>query len=158
MTPKQYMAEMVLPTLEEYVAETSSRRRAYLACIVTYHMVDYLKAAGIKDPEADMRANCEAAWRLVKGVANGSKHQQSTKQRNQMPFLAGSDQYRPPAVVGELECGFSELGDHEGSIMVPTDDDFLWEEVLRCLRTVVRHYKLIYGHQHFDASTLHYVP
>lgn len=66
MTPQQYMTEIVLPTLEEYVADTSSRRKAYLACMVTYHMADYLKAAGVRDPQADMIGSCEGAWRVVK--------------------------------------------------------------------------------------------
>lgn len=150
MTPQQYMAEIVLPTVEDYVADTSSRRRAYLACIVTYHMEDYLKAAGVIDPHAAMMARCDGAWMVVKGVANGSKHRHGTKGKDQVVFLAGSDQYRPPAVAGELECGFSIIGDYEGSIVVPTDDEGLWADVLPCLRTIIRQFRLLYGGDYLE--------
>ncbi len=43
MPPCQYMGEIVLPTLREYEETTNSRRRAYLACIVVFHLRDYLK-------------------------------------------------------------------------------------------------------------------
>jgi hypothetical protein len=43
MTPRQYRGEIVLPTLHEYEETTNSRRRAYLACIVVFHLRDYLK-------------------------------------------------------------------------------------------------------------------
>jgi hypothetical protein len=38
-----YLDEMVQPTLEDFEAKPTSRRRAFLACVVIAHAVDYLE-------------------------------------------------------------------------------------------------------------------
>lgn len=149
MTPRQYMGEIVLPTLREYEETTNSRRRAYLACIVVYHLVDYLKKAGSPDPADVMRKSCSKAWRVVHAVATAAKHGDNDDKRNLNPlkFWSGTDDFRPPAVAGEFECGWSELGDVDGSIVIPTEQthDPEYENVLDALKTVIHHYQLNYG-------------
>ena len=46
MDPKQYADEIVDPTIAEFESEPRSRRRAFLACVAAFHMIDY-----IADPE-----------------------------------------------------------------------------------------------------------
>lgn len=145
MTPKEYLEEIVLPTVADYERDTQSRRLAYVACIVTYHMADYLKKAGVESLHRDMAENCDAAWSVVGAVANGAKHKDNHRSRQPFKFVAGTDQYRPPAAIGLLECGWSELGDEEGSIVVPVGDDFLYADVLESLRTVILQYQMLYG-------------
>jgi len=145
MTPKEYLEEIVLPTVADYERDTQSRRLAYLACIVTYHMADYLKKAGVEGLHRNMTDKCDAAWSVVGAVANGAKHKDNHRSRQPLKFTAGTDQYRPPAVAGLLECGWSELGDDEGSIVVPAGDEFFYAGILESLRTVIRQYKRLYG-------------
>jgi hypothetical protein len=45
MTPSEYVGRIVVPTIKEALDTPGDRRRNYLACIVTYHIVDYLVVA-----------------------------------------------------------------------------------------------------------------
>ncbi|HCL65149.1 MAG TPA: hypothetical protein DIC56_09980 [Rhizobium sp.] len=145
MTPKEYMKEILLPTLSEYEEDTQSRRRAYLACIVVYHLSDYLKKAGADNPAKKMCNQCTTAWNVVHAVAIGAKHRDNAENKNPLKFTAGSDAYRPPARAGLLECGWSILGDHEGSIVIDASEDNLMADVLQALRGVLRQYHVLYG-------------
>ena len=42
MTPEEYMRDIMQPTIKDLVQNRTSKRHAFLACIVTYHMIDYL--------------------------------------------------------------------------------------------------------------------
>jgi hypothetical protein len=85
MLPAEYMSQIVLPTVDEYLAATGDRRRAYLACIATYHVRDYLTRAegAVSKLEIDrsnreikrkMRDACANSFDVVEGICNGSKH------------------------------------------------------------------------------------
>lgn len=112
MTPQNYMDEIVLPTVIEFKNEPRSRRQAYLACIVTFHIKDHLKAAGEQNIEQTMRAAGDA-FDVIRGVCNGAKHVQ-TDQNHLIAFSAGDDWDRPPAVLGQMVLGVSRLGDPDG--------------------------------------------
>ena len=149
MTPQDYMDEILLPSLAAYEADTSSRRLAYLACITMFHLKDFLEKAGVETPEVEMLKHCEAAWNVVHAVAVGAKHADNLdrpSKKNPIKFVAGTDDYRPPAVAGLMECGWSECGDEEGSIVIPVvdegDDNLALEaDLLYSLRTVLLQYR-----------------
>lgn len=42
MTPEEYMRDIMQPTIKEMIQNRTSKRHAFLACVVTYHMIDYL--------------------------------------------------------------------------------------------------------------------
>jgi hypothetical protein len=42
MDAKQFADEIVDPTIAEFERKPSSRRRAFLACAATFHLIDYL--------------------------------------------------------------------------------------------------------------------
>jgi hypothetical protein len=58
MTPAEYVTEIVIPTVRECRDNRRSRRYAYLACIVTFHIKDHLKKAGATLIEDKMRTAC----------------------------------------------------------------------------------------------------
>lgn len=111
MTPAEYAQEIVLPTVQEFLADGMSRRRGYLACVVVYHLRDHLAEAAAPltgDPKRDRRlVEAEAekvdatvraalspgsdAFDVVRGVANGSKHG-LTRSPHAVPFTAGNDE------------------------------------------------------------------
>ena len=113
MTPQIYMNEIVLPTVVEFKREPRSRRRAYLSCVVTFHLKDHLKAAGETGIEQTMRTAAGDAFDVVRGLCNGTKHVQ-TDQTHLIPFAAGKDWDRPPAALGQMVLGVSRLGDPYG--------------------------------------------
>ena len=113
MNTQEYMTEIVLPTVLEFKANPRSRRHAYLASIVTFHLKDYLSKAGELNIEKSMRDICEDSFNVVRSVCNGAKHKEADSS-HKIPFTSGDDWDRPPAYCGEMVCGLSQLGDVTG--------------------------------------------
>lgn len=131
MTPAEFAREVVIPTIEEFRDDRTSRRRAYLAAVVVYHLRDHLAEATAVltgDPKRDRRAiqiaaeQVDAAVRgrtpfgsfdVVRGVCNGAKHA-TTRQQHVVRFTAGTDETRPPGTAGSLEVAPGLLVDPTG--------------------------------------------
>lgn len=109
MLPSEYVSEIVLPTVDEYLTATGDLRRAILACVVTYHVRDYLAAAiGCETWEVNLRikALCGAfSLDVVEGVCNGSKHVRNTK-HGDFKFTPGDEK---PISVFALDVAGSGL-------------------------------------------------
>ncbi|MDQ0419912.1 hypothetical protein J2045_000925 [Peteryoungia aggregata LMG 23059] len=145
MTPRDYLKEILLPTLEDYEEDFRSRRKGYLACIVMCHLSDYLEKAGASKVQDTMRSLCTAAWNVVHAVAIGAKHMDNLKNPNPIKFTAGSDVFRPPARAGVMVCGWSRLGDADGGMEIYSGEDNLMAEVLPSLHTVLHQYRIQFG-------------
>jgi hypothetical protein len=113
MTPAEYVNEIVVPTVRDARDCRQSRRHAYLACIVTFHMKDHLEKAGETDVHQQMQTACPEHFDVVRSVCNGTKHVVLNRGHT-IPFVLGSDYYRPPASAGVMECGVSFVGDTDG--------------------------------------------
>ena len=71
MTPDEYMREIVAPILKDLAANRSSPRYELIACLVTFHAIDYL--AGTRR-RAVVRAECRrqsAAFAAIDRIAHG---------------------------------------------------------------------------------------
>jgi hypothetical protein len=93
MLPSEYVSGIVLPTVDEYLAATGDLRRATLACVVTYHIRDYLAEVGVcSRTEVDRRvkARCAFSFDVVEGVCLGSKHVRNTE-RGAFKFALGDE-------------------------------------------------------------------
>ncbi|WP_316227706.1 hypothetical protein [Bradyrhizobium sp. SZCCHNR3015] len=121
MTPADYVTEIVIPTVRESRDNRKSRRHAYLACIVTFHIKDHLEKVGVTGVTQKMRTACPGHFDLVRGVCNGTKHV-ATNQGHVIPFAIGGDYYRPPAFAGVMMAGLSMLGDTKGARVVRHND------------------------------------
>lgn len=68
MTPLDYANEIVLPAVREALEQRFDRRRAYTACILTYHLSDYLtrdhRALGERHGAAHGRVAAPSLQRL----------------------------------------------------------------------------------------------
>ena len=131
MTPAEFAREIAIPTVEDFRADRTSRRWAYLSAIAVYHLRDHLGEALTTltgDAKADRRAVEAAAakvddavrgvlpgeaFNVVRAVANGSKHA-LTRSPHGVMFTAGSDWKRPSASVGNFQFGVSRFGDFTG--------------------------------------------
>ena len=111
MLPSEYVSEIVIPTVDEYLAATGDLRRAILACVVTYHVRDYLAGAGIcSKTEVDRRikALCGAfSFDVVDGVCNGSKHFRNTG-RGDFKFTPGDEKSIPVFALDKAGSGLDE--------------------------------------------------
>jgi hypothetical protein len=97
MSPSVYLNQIVIPTVDEYLAATGDLRRAILACVVTYHVRDYLAEAGIcsrTDVDRRIQALCAFSYDVVEGVCLGSKHVRNTKQGD-FKFTPGDEKPIP---------------------------------------------------------------
>lgn len=111
MTPREYVDLIALPTLREFLAARDDRRRAYLASLVVCHVADSLGLAeAARDPgfatlsrvkrkdateaatkavQAEAQRRCGEIWKLVQGIANGTKHPA------RLPLLPGTEESVP---------------------------------------------------------------
>jgi hypothetical protein len=110
MLPSEYVSEIVLPTVDEYLAATGDLRRAILACVVTYHVRDYLAEAGIcsrSEFDRRIRALCAFSFDVVEGVCNGSKHVRNTI-RGDFKYSPGDEKPIPVFAFDVAGAGFDE--------------------------------------------------
>ena len=160
MNPAEFADVVVIPTVREHLAARGDRRLAYLACIATYSLVEYVTRAeaGAGASEAALnkarcnvgkaiRAVCAPAYEVVQGICNGTKHAGSD--RGQFPFTPGSERHIPKAVWGKTFWGHARWGvpglsvEHEGRRMF----------IDRCVQALLHTFVMCYP-QHFDAVDL----
>jgi hypothetical protein len=144
MTPADYINEIVIPTVREFRDERRSRRRAYLACIATFHLRDYLKKAGEYGVIDAMRTSCGAAFDVVRGISNGSKHAE-TDGSHAVAFRAGEDTERPPATWGKAVWDASRWDDIVGGREVRHEGDR--HDLYECVKAVALAFQRNYSGQ-----------
>ena len=118
MDAKQYMDEIVDPTISEFAANRASRRHAFLACVVTFHTIDYFMYP--EKPGNQRKSFRNESWDFaqVDRVAHAFKHVQSGHDKSQdRPSLNVDDiRRRPPGAIGEFEIEVSRIGDEIGGV------------------------------------------
>ena len=127
MDPARYLKEIVRPTLEEFERDPTSVRRAFIACVVTFHTLDYLGGSRQKFGQA-----CPE-FATVDRVAHAFKHVETGHPNNTLkpPLKALEIVSRPPAVAGLMACGLSRVGDAIGGVTIWTDTTVDLTHVLR---------------------------
>jgi hypothetical protein len=108
VTPNDYTREIVLPTMAEFVNDPMNVRRMYLACVTTYHLVDYLNPRDPKSVEQQVMKQCGLDMQIVYEVCVGAKH---AVPRKAGQFKAGDEvkydpgfPYRFPIFFGGCLC------------------------------------------------------
>jgi len=105
-TPADYLVIVVLPTLAEFMDVPDNRRRMYLACIATAHMVDHIaRTVSPTAPEnyairKEVRAQgsyATACLDVVEAICNGTKHAGPDPRRKQaFNYAPGQERFMPP--------------------------------------------------------------
>jgi hypothetical protein len=120
MHAEAYMIEMVDPTINDFEANPGSRRHAFLACLATFHSIDYLaypgKSANLRD--RFRRENTDFA--VIDRVAHAFKHVESgdpNSPQNQ-PLDVSTVFARPAALAGVMQSGISRCGDTIGGVEI----------------------------------------
>jgi len=106
------MTKIVLPTVEEYLADRGNPRRAIIACVMAYHVRDYMEKAGActkQDVDRAIKGLYPLSWEVVEGVCNGSKHVRNT-QRGNFKFTIGDQRRIPAFTAGVSFWGHARLG------------------------------------------------
>jgi hypothetical protein len=95
MTPEEYMREILEPTIKDLVQNRASERHAFLACVATYHTIDYLCGKRRKAVlRGEYRAQ-SAAFAAVDRIAHGRVDAQPGPKRSALRVA------ETPAAPGE---------------------------------------------------------
>jgi hypothetical protein len=121
---KSYLAEVVDPTVADFRNHPASRRHAFLACVATFHCIDYIAQID-KSQNLRQRFRKENSdFATVDRVAHAFKHVESgsSKSSENQPLHVTSVFVRPPALAGVMQCGLSRMGDLQGGVEILDED------------------------------------
>jgi len=71
---ERYLEEMVEPSLKDFEANPTSRRHAFLACVVIAHAVDYLEHPRRANLRREALKRRSQDFHLVDQIAHAFKH------------------------------------------------------------------------------------
>jgi hypothetical protein len=108
MTPEEYMREILGPTIKDLFQNRASKRHAFLACVATYHTIDYLCGKRRKAVlRGEYRAQ-SAAFAAVDRIAHGRADAQPGPKRSALRVAETPDS---AAAFAEANAGINALGD-----------------------------------------------
>jgi hypothetical protein len=126
----RYADEIVEPTTAEFEADPLSTRRAFLACVVTFHMIDYIVRPAEPGARREAFRRESEAFATVDRVAHAMKHVSTGHPRKHLhqPLSAEQVIQRPPAywdVSGAWDLsrwddpigGITIAGEHQRDIL-----------------------------------------
>jgi hypothetical protein len=114
-----YIDDIVEPTIAEFEAEPTSVRRAFLACVVTFLVIDYLfysnNSSAAKRNEFRKKSE---SFAIVDRVAHAFKHviTGNPLHPQNKPLSAKEIISRPPGFAGVAFAGLSCVGDLLGGV------------------------------------------
>jgi hypothetical protein len=119
-----FYAEIVSPTVVEYLTQRDSVRRGVLACVALANMANHYfharqPVASLRNFRTELRKN--GAFRLVEDVANGTKHVKRGTRSNDK-HLGFEDIGAQEINFGNLRCGWP----FHGTEVMVEDDGNLW--------------------------------
>jgi len=123
--PLNYLEQIVVPTIADFEKCPSSRRHAFLACLVTFHTVNYIEyPKGPGNSRNKFRKESEA-FAVIDRVAHAFKHVKSGNKNNKhnRPLSVEHVYSRPPALAGVAQCGISLCGDVTGGVSLWGEDN-----------------------------------
>ena len=137
MTAKQFLAEIVEPTIIDLENNPTSKRHAFLACVVTFHLIDYI--AHPKKPalrRAEFRLASEA-FAAVDRIAHAFKHVKTGDVRSKtiLPLTAGQVIERPPAIWDTAVSDLSCWDDASGGVTIESEHHV---DVLHAVKEAVK--------------------
>jgi hypothetical protein len=118
-----YLREYVDPTIAEFGEKPASRRRAFIACVVVFHTLDYLA----KRPGSPNKQNLRNRFReenssfaIVERAAHAFKHAKAGHENAPVyKALRVEDVIsRPPMRAGVGQVGISQVGDGVGGVQI----------------------------------------
>ena len=131
---------MLFRSIQEFAVNPKSRRLAFLACLTTFHAIDYLAPPGSKPNKGNLlkRFRSESAeFAVMERVACAFKHVKTGKPDTpaNQPLASGDLIARPPGTWGEAVWGLSNWGDLVGGVSL---DQHRTVDLLATVRAAAR--------------------
>jgi hypothetical protein len=120
-----YMNKIVDPTIHDFeMYHPASRRHAFIACLVTFHCIDYLAHPKSSANLRHRFRNQNSDFAIVDRVAHAFKHVTTgdPKAPQHQPLASTSVFERPPGMVGVMQVGLSHILDEVGSVEIWGED------------------------------------
>jgi hypothetical protein len=120
MDAEDYMREIVEPTIKDFEESPTSVRHAFLACVVTYHCVDYLSDEESAPQLRQKFREGSKDFALVDRIAHAFKHVNTGHERSKhiQPLEAGEVISRPPGIWGVAVWDVSRWDDPVGGVTI----------------------------------------
>jgi hypothetical protein len=125
---ERYLNEIVEPTIKDFEADPTSVRRAFLACVVVFHGIDYL-AYPRKRPST-LRQQFNRKSSAFATVVTGNRKKPKLK--------ADEVISRPPAAWDKAEWNASHWDDPAGGVTIGSDRSVDLLEVVKAARDFLR--------------------
>ena len=140
MEIEQYLSEIADPTIADYEANPTSRRLAFVACVMLFHAIDYLQ---YPDRDGNLRKRCRDEspdFAHVDRIAHALKHVSSGHPNDptNQPLHSGEVIARPPAIWGEMVWDLSRWDDATGGVTLDKDREFDLLATLKRAATFIR--------------------
>lgn len=116
---RRYLETIVEPTVKDFAERPASVRHAFLACVATYHAIDYVAHPRQARTLRQKWSIESEAFKRVDQVAHAFKHVIATAHKPNLSAAAVIS--RPPAFVGVAQCGLSIPGDKTGAVTFQED-------------------------------------
>ena len=131
---EHYLIEIVDPTIDDFEANPTSVRRAFLACVTTFHTIDYL-FENTANPRKTFRVE-SPEFAVVDRVAHAFKHRKTgdTRNLNNQPLKADEVISRPPAKWDEAVWDSSRWDDNIGGATIEKECEL---DLLRIVKKAV---------------------
>lgn len=115
---ESYLRNIVDQTISDFEKHPTSRRHAFLACLVTFHCIDYLAFPGKSGNLRKQFKNESMDFALVDRVTHAFKHVESgsPESAQNRPLRVAAVFERPPRRAGIMQAGLSRLGDPVGGV------------------------------------------
>ncbi|MEG6510197.1 hypothetical protein V6C03_14600 [Methyloligella sp. 2.7D] len=124
----RYYEQIVKPTVEDFVKSNRDLRLGMLACMATFHVVDYVfqnRILDAKKADQEARRFCDKmqkqnnnAFEIVRGFALASKHCRLSRTDSLQGFDSGRTRPTYPSIAGVMRTGATYIGDTEGGLLV----------------------------------------
>jgi hypothetical protein len=139
MDANRYMTEIVEPTISDFETNPTSVRHAFLACVVTFHSIDYLYPNKSANPRETFRKE-SPEFATVDRIAHAFKHVDAghPQSAHNQPLKAGDVIERPPAKWGIAVWGLSRWGDASGGVTIKNEHDRDLLEIVKGAADFVR--------------------
>jgi hypothetical protein len=140
MDLNRYMTEIVEPTISDFEANPTSVRHAFLACVVTFHSIDYLTHPKKPKSRRELFRQESLEFAMVDRLAHAFKHVRTGDEKSAhiQPLKAEDVIERPPAIWDEAVWGLSRWDDAIGGVTIKNEHERDLLEIVKRAAEFVR--------------------
>lgn len=135
---ERYLNEVVDPTIADFEQNPTSVRHAFLACVATFHCIDYLAYPRNSRTLREQFKIESHEFAEIDRVAHAFKHVRTGHESQGTEFNANEVIERPPEVWGKMVWGLSRWDDPVGGVTFDRNRDADLLKLVKQVRDLIR--------------------